>query len=71
MLDKNHLKIALVVLDAAKSIFPETQRFIESTLKEECERKDDGRWGNCFASKLAWINIFVWDLVLWWLYFCL
>ena len=43
MLDKNQLKIALVVLDAAKSIFPETQRFIESTLKEECERKDDGR----------------------------
>ena len=38
MLDKNQLEIALVVLDAAKSMFPETQKFIESTLKEECER---------------------------------
>ena len=26
-------------MDAAKSRFPETQEFIDSTLKEECERE--------------------------------
>ena len=38
-MDKKWLKIALAVLDAAKSRFPETQEFIDSTLKEECERE--------------------------------
>ena len=38
-MDKKLLKIALAVLDAVKSKFPETQEFIDSTLKEECERE--------------------------------
>ena len=37
-MDKKRLKIALAVLDAVKSRFPETQEFIENTLREECER---------------------------------
>ena len=31
--------MALVVLDAVKSRFPETQEFIENTLREERERE--------------------------------
>ena len=38
-MDKKRLKVALVALDAAKSRFPETQEFIDNTLKEECEKK--------------------------------
>ena len=38
-MDKNRLKIALAVLDAVKSRFSETQEFIDSTLKKECERE--------------------------------
>ena len=34
---KNDFKIALSVLDAVKVRFPETQEFIDSTLKE-CEK---------------------------------
>ena len=37
-MDKKRPKIALV-LNAVKSRFPETQEFIDSTLKEECERE--------------------------------
>ena len=36
-MDKKRLKIALSVLDAVKVRFPETQEFIDSTLKE-CEK---------------------------------
>ena len=45
-MDKKRLKVALVVLDAVKSKFPETQEFIENTLREECERKDYCRRGD-------------------------
>ena len=38
-MDKKRLKIALAVLDAVKSRFHETQEFIDSTLKEECEKE--------------------------------
>ena len=38
-MDKKRLKIALAVLDAGKSRYPETQEFIDSTLKDECEKK--------------------------------
>ena len=38
-LTKKRLKIALAVLNAVKKWFPETQEFIDSTLKEECERE--------------------------------
>ena len=61
---KKRLKIAL----AAKSIFPETQEFIENTLREECEKEKmiaDERFfffASLEAKQLAWINIFVLDL---------
>ena len=38
-MNKKRLKTALAVLDADKSKPPETQEFIDSTLKEECERE--------------------------------
>ena len=38
-MDKTRLKIVLAVLDAGRSIFPETNKFIDSTLKEECEKE--------------------------------
>ena len=38
-MDKKWLKIALSVLDAVRSTFPETNGFIDSTLKEECEKE--------------------------------
>ena len=68
-IDKKRLKIALAVLDAVKSRFPETQEFIDSTLKEECEREKMTADEVIFLllnlqKKLAWINIFVLDLVL-------
>ena len=34
------MKVAsLVILDAVKSKFPETQEIIDNTLKEECEKE--------------------------------
>ena len=38
-MDKKRLKVALPVLDAVRGRFPETQEFIDSTLKEECEKE--------------------------------
>ena len=38
-MDKKRLKIALVVLDAVRSKFPETQEFIDSTLEKEREKE--------------------------------
>ena len=38
-MENKRLKIALAVLDAVKSRFPETQEFIDSTLKEEWEKE--------------------------------
>ena len=38
-MDKKRLKVALTVLNAVRSIFPETNEFIDSTLKEECEKE--------------------------------
>ena len=38
-MDKKRLKIALAVLDAVRGKFPETQKFIDSTVKEECEKE--------------------------------
>ena len=38
-MDKKRVKIVLAVLDTVKSKFPETQEFIDSTLKEECEKE--------------------------------
>ena len=36
---KKRLKIALSVLDAVRNRFLETNEFIDSTLKEECEKE--------------------------------
>ena len=67
-MNKKQLKIALAVLDAIKSRFPETQEFIDSTLREECEKEritaDEVIFYKFKSKKLAWINIFVLDLVL-------
>ena len=67
-MNKKRLKIALAVLDAVKSRFPETQEFIENTLREECEKEkttaDEIVFYKFKSKKLAWINIFVLDLVL-------
>ena len=67
-MENKRLKIALAVLDAVKSRFPETQEFIDSTLKEECEKErmtaDEVIFYKFKSKKLAWINIFVLDLVL-------
>ena len=53
-MDKKRLKIALAVLDAVRSRFPETNEFIDSTLKEECEKeKITADEVIFFASKLA------------------
>ena len=40
-MDKKRLKIALSVLeiDAVRNTFPETSEFIDSTLKDECEKE--------------------------------
>ena len=38
-MDKKRLKAALAVLNAVRSTFPETNEFIDSTLKEECEKE--------------------------------
>ena len=38
-MDKKRLKIALAVLNAVRCAFPETNEFIDSTLKEECEKE--------------------------------
>ena len=67
--NKKKLKIALAVLNAVKSRFPETQEFIENTLREECEREKMTADEVIFykfrsKKKLAWINIFVLGLVL-------
>ena len=38
-MDKKRLKIPLSVLNAVRSTFFEANEFIDSTLKEECERE--------------------------------
>ena len=38
-MDKKRVKIVLTVLNAVRSTFPETQEFINSTLKKECEKE--------------------------------
>ena len=53
-MEKKRLKIALAVLNAVRNTFWETNEFIDSTLKEECEKErmtaDEVIF---FASKLA------------------
>ena len=69
-MDKKRLKIALAVLNVVRNIFSEINEFIDSTLKEECEKErmtaDEVFFLllNLQKIKLALINIFVLDLVL-------
>ena len=68
-MDKKRLKSALGVLDAVRGRFPETQEFIDSTLKEKCEKEKMTADEVIFLllnmqKKLAWINIFILYLVL-------
>ena len=69
-MDKKRLKIALAVLNVVRNIFSEINEFIDSTLKEECEKErmtaDEVFFLllNLQKIKLALINIFVVDLVL-------
>ena len=65
-MDKKRLKVALVVLDAVKSTFPETKKFIDDTLKEECEKEkitaDEVFFYKYRSEELASKNIFVLNL---------
>ena len=65
-MDKKRLKVALAVLDAVKSTFPDTKEFIDNTLKEECEKQnitaDEVIFYKFRSKELAWKNIFVLDL---------
>ena len=74
-MDKKQLKLASAVLNAVRSTFPETNEFIDSTLKEECEKKkmtaDEVIFYKFKSKKIVWANIFVLDLVLKCLFFCL
>ena len=67
-MDKKRVKIVLAVLNAVRSTFPETNEFIDSTLKEECEREkitaDEVIFYKFKSKKLAWINIFVLEMIL-------
>ena len=69
-MDKKRLKVALAVLNAVRSTFPETNEFLYSTLKEECEKArmtaDEVIFllPNMQKKKTTLINIFVLDLVL-------
>ena len=60
------MKDVLVVLDAVKSRFPESQEFIDNTLQEECEKEkitaDEVILYKFRSKELVWINIFVLDL---------
>ena len=38
-MDKKRVKIVLTVWNAVRSTFPETNEFIDSTLKQECEKE--------------------------------
>ena len=59
-MDKKQLKIVLAVLNAVRSTFSEKKEFIDSTLKEECERENVTADEVIFLllnlqKKLAWI----------------
>ena len=38
-MDKKRLKIALAVLDAVRVKFPETKKFIDDTMEDECQKE--------------------------------
>ena len=52
-MDKKRLKIALAVLNAVRSTFPETNEFVDTTLKKESKKKMAADEAIFFSSKLA------------------
>ena len=38
-MDKKRLKVALVVLNTVKIKFPETKKFIDDTMEDECQKE--------------------------------
>ena len=38
-MEKKRLKVALAVLDAVKVKFPETKRFIDDIMEDECQKE--------------------------------
>ena len=38
-MDKKRVKIVLAVMNAVRSTFPKTNKFIDSALKKECEKE--------------------------------
>ena len=38
-MDKKRIKVALVVLNAVKTKYPETKQFIDDTMEEECQKE--------------------------------
>ena len=38
-MDKKRLRVALAVLDAVKTKFPETRQFIDNTMEDECQKE--------------------------------
>ena len=38
-MDKKRLKVALAVLDAVKGKFPDTKKFIDDTMEDECQKE--------------------------------
>ena len=37
-MDKKRLRVALTVLEAVKTKYPETKQFIDNTMEKECQR---------------------------------
>ena len=73
--DKKRVKIVFAVLNAVRSTFSETNESIDSSLAEECEKEgmtaDEVIFYKFKSKKIVWTNIFVLDLVLKCLFFCL
>ena len=38
-MDKKRLEVALAVLDAVKTKYPETKQFIDNTMEDECQKE--------------------------------
>ena len=38
-MDIKQLKVALTVLDAVKTKYPETKQFIDNTIEDECQKE--------------------------------
>ena len=38
-MDKKRIKVALVVLNAVKTKYPETNQFIDDTMVDECQKE--------------------------------